>query len=188
MSLTTKQNKARLAAKILFPVASALWLAFILSNSLRTGTQSSAQSSAVVRLVQKLAGIFFPDGFVANATGADYEKLHAVVRKLAHFTEYAVLGALLSWSYCAYTSARGWIALPLATTLLLPLLDEGLQLAVAGRAGTLSDVGIDMFGGAVGIAFALFIAWGIRRHIRKRRMSKKEKSQANAPLGVENKE
>jgi VanZ family protein len=68
-----------------------------------------------------------------------------VLRKIAHATEYAVLGALLMRA-----TNRVWLAFALGT--LYAVSDEVHQTFVAGRHGAPLDVAIDAVGVAVGIA------------------------------------
>jgi VanZ family protein len=68
-----------------------------------------------------------------------------VLRKIAHATEYAVLGALL-----ARATARPGLAFGLG--LLYAISDEVHQEFVPGRHGSPIDVAIDAVGVAVGIA------------------------------------
>jgi VanZ family protein len=66
------------------------------------------------------------------------------LRKLAHMTEYAILGALLLRAV-----ARPWPAFALAV--LYAATDEFHQTFVAGRHGSPVDVCIDAVGAAVGV-------------------------------------
>ncbi len=170
MSVSTKGTKLRLALQIFLPIACALWLAFIFTNSLRTGTQSTQQSSVVVDWVQSAAAEVFPNGWVANAVDEDYWQLHKIIRKMAHFFEYAVLGGLLCWCYAAYTLRLKWSFLPLTGVVLIPVLDELLQTHVAGRAGTVADALLDMGGGLTGFAVAALVVWFIVRRIKKEKV------------------
>ncbi len=169
MELSTKEKKLRLALRILLPCLCVAWLSFIFANSLRTGTQSSTQSSTVVDWVQKAAGWVAPKGWVANATGKDYLRLHKFVRKAAHFIEYAVLGGLLCWCSAAYTLRWKWSFLPLLGVILVPAIDELLQTSVAGRAGVFADVILDICGGLTGLAFAALVVLVIVKIAKKRR-------------------
>ncbi len=174
MSQAKEKGKTRLALQITLTTASILWLAFIFSNSLRTGTASSTQSSKAVRLVQTVAGWFAPDGWIATAEGKDYLRLHNFVRKAAHFIEFAVLGGLLCWCYCSYTLRLRFAFLPIAGTLVVPIVDELLQTLVDGRAGTLTDVLIDVSGGLTGLFLAALVVWIIVKIYRKRQAKEKE--------------
>ena len=66
------------------------------------------------------------------------------LRKLAHATEYAVLGALL-----VRATGRGWLAFALGT--LYAASDEIHQTFVPGRMGSPLDVAIDAIGVACGV-------------------------------------
>src|SRR4029079_13471860 len=70
-----------------------------------------------------------------------------LLRKLAHLTEYAILGALL-----VRATRRPWLALGLAARSARP--DEIHQHFVEGRHGAPLDVAIDTVGALVGI-----LAW-----------------------------
>src|SRR5262249_32995897 len=82
--------------------------------------------------------------------------MHAMIRKLAHFTEYLVLGLLITR---ALRDERGWrvehalLAIALATVYAVS--DEVHQHFVPGRTAAAGDVAIDAAGafvGQVGIA------------------------------------
>ncbi len=153
-----KQKKSQnILWKILSTVLCALWLAFIFTNSLLAGGQSSNQSSKVVALVQRLAKTLFPKGWIANAAGADYDKLHSGVRTLAHFSEFALLGVLTCWCYFTYTQEKAFVWVPALAIFCVPFLDEGLQLFAAGRVADFADIAVDAAGIAAGFAFALLL-------------------------------
>ncbi len=150
-----KKNTIRRVLQIVLTLFTLLWTLFIWGNSIRTGAQSSAQSSTVVEVVQKVAQVLAPESPIANATGEQYEKLHFFIRKAAHYTEYAVLGALLCWCYFSYTSKYKHVYLPILAMVIVPTLDECIQLFTSARAGTVQDVLLDLCGGASGF----FLAW-----------------------------
>lgn len=173
MRAKLRQNKIRTVLKILLPIACLLWLAFIFSNSLKTGEASSAQSSTVVDSIQSVAKVVAPNSWVANATGEEYEKLQGGVRISAHFIQFAVLGALLCWCYFAYTSRVAYIYLPLVGVMLVPFIDECLQGYVEGRAGELADILTDLTGGVCGFFLAaISVAIGAIIYLHKRKKSK----------------
>jgi VanZ family protein len=67
-----------------------------------------------------------------------------ILRKLAHVTEYAILGALLCRAV-----RRPWLAIAIAT--LYAVSDEVHQTFVEGRHGAPLDVGIDAVGATIGV-------------------------------------
>lgn len=146
-------------------------LAFIFGNSLTAGEDSSAQSASVVRLVQKVVGVFAPDSWIATATGEAYEKLHDIVRTVAHFLEFALLGALFSWCYRAYTSEKAYFFVVVCFLVLVPVIDEFLQTLTVGRAAEMKDVFVDTAGGLAGATFAvltLVLGFAIYKKRRKK--------------------
>lgn len=88
--------------------------------------------------------------------GASFETIetvHAVVRKLAHVVEYAILGLLA----CRALAVPGRAPLAVATGALLicagyAALDELRQTLTPNRVGAPIDVALDTFGAALGIA------------------------------------
>ena len=123
-------------------------LAFIWGNSAMTAQQSGDMSGSL--LTQLLA--VFP--FLAG------EHAHLILRKLAHFSEFAALGLL--------GSARKRLSGPLFPAFFLfglapACIDETIQLVVPGRASSLIDVWIDAAGFAFGCAVTLGFAIITRR-------------------------
>lgn len=107
-------------------------LGFIWGNSLLPGEASGALSNWVKEL---LAAIFPGAGMESSGGG--------LLRKLAHFLEFASLGLLLSW-LAAMLQKRGWYALLWGS--LAALTDEAIQMFVPDRGPSLRDVGIDTCG------------------------------------------
>lgn len=142
-------------------VAVALW---IFSNSLRTATESSSQSSTVREWVQNFLNALFP--------GSEIEVSSHFIRKAAHFSEYALFGFLLFFTYLSYTRKKKLFFVPAIFAVLVPASDEGLQFFSEGRSPQFSDVGIDV----CGAAFGMLCAWAaffvvktiVCRHRRKR--------------------
>lgn len=76
------------------------------------------------------------------------EALQLPIRKLAHMSEYAVLAITVMWAFYG-TAKRYGIAFILSV--LYAVTDELHQLTVAGRCGSIIDVGIDTFGVILGL-------------------------------------
>lgn len=116
-------------------------LCFIWGNSLLPGDSSSALST----WVQAILGSFLPP-----ATGSEGGFL---LRKLAHFSEFACLGFLLSWLFAMKTGRKSLVLRnALLTGFLSACADEAIQLFSPGRCSSPVDVGIDTAGAATGIA------------------------------------
>ena len=134
-----------------------LTLLFIWGNSLLPAAVSSRESGFVLRLTQPVITVLqrFLEG-----RGHSYSQ-ELILRKLAHFSEYAVLGALM----LALFTKPGLRTRPLPSLglcLAAALLDEGIQLFSVGRGASLHDVALDFIGACVGTALAALIVWLVR--------------------------
>lgn len=106
-------------------------LTFIFANSLVPAVESAEESGALWKLLLSL----FPS------------LTHHTVRKLAHFAEYALLGAHLSLAPILLpASAKVSYPTALFFGAVVALVDEGIQRFVPGRGGALTDVLIDYLG------------------------------------------
>ena len=126
----------------LFALLLCLNLIFIWGNSLMPGPVSSEVSRCVGELVEQIFQL--P---VNESEGG-----HGLLRKLAHFSEFACLGLLL----CRQLTAAGRkgkdrAALTLLGGLATACIDETIQIFTAGRASSLIDVWIDTCGTMVGM-------------------------------------
>ena len=165
----TKTGKM-VALRAALTIACVALVAFIFFNSAKTGDETVSQSSFVTDAVQKIIGLFAPKSWIATATGEEYERLHGYVRTLAHFSEFALLGALMAWCWRAYTDDKLCFVFPVCLALFIPVLDESLQFFTAGRVADTSDLFVDTLGGFCGLAFAiatLFIGKAVLAKKRK---------------------
>lgn len=146
MTLGEKNDSARRSTLARWAVAFVLWVAFIWGHSLIQGPQSSLESGMVVSLVRP----------VFEALGVtDVDLITLIVRKGAHFSEYAVLGVLAAGLFRARLREQGRAPFPLAYLVaLVPVCDESLQLFVPGRSGQPTDVLIDLAGLVTGALLA----------------------------------
>ncbi|MCQ2406912.1 MAG: VanZ family protein [Oscillospiraceae bacterium] len=163
----------RRRALILCIVLTLLWMCMIFFFSAADSTKSANMSGSLLR---KLLSGFVPHWQERSADIQQQiiDSLHTVFRKLGHFSEYALLGCLLS------AGVRLWpqkSRLPLPKTeLWLPALlsflyagtDELHQAFVPGRSCELRDMFIDLSGACVGIAVLSCILM-LRRKLRRRR-------------------
>lgn len=137
-----------------------LYILFIFSNSLQNGNSSGNLSAEITHYVMKLIqsrNIIIP-----------FDLLHHFIRKLAHFSEYWILGVLtviaLHHKPLFHPSFLNFILFLIAP----PCMDEGIQHFVPGRYGCFSDVCIDMSGFLCGALF-LYIILCIIEDIHHRR-------------------
>ena len=154
--------------RVLLTAACGFMVGFILYNSIQNAVESARQSSRAVEVVQQVVAVVAPNSPIVTATGSAYDRLHAVVRVMAHFSEYALLGLLAGWCYRSYTNKRIWLLIPTIFLTVLACVDEWLQTFTEGRGGQFVDILVDMLGGGVGLVFALFTVWLTIKWIRKR--------------------
>lgn len=117
-------------------------LVFIWGNSLLPGDASDMLS----RFVGRLAAWLFPNLEPTTPSG------NHILRKLAHFSEFACLGLLLTWlTGMLRNSPRLSVLIPLFFGCMAACIDETIQRFVPGRGPSLIDVGIDTSGVALGV-------------------------------------
>lgn len=141
-------------------VITVLWMVFIFGMSAQSGDESGKTSGKVV---DKIAETVVP-GFSAM-TEAEKEavrsELSFPVRKLAHFTEYGILGTLLTlsivFSLRKTSVTLGKSAIAAGVGILYAISDEMHQKFVSGRAAMLTDVLIDGSGAVAGCAIASLV-------------------------------
>ena len=116
-------------------------LALIWGNSLMTGADSGALSGGVLACL----GRFFP--WLLTEAG------HTLLRKAAHFSEFALLGLLVCGRYRLERSITPFFLMGFG--LAVACIDETIQVFTPGRASSLIDVWIDTSG--FGLGFILII-------------------------------
>ncbi|MBR0485373.1 MAG: VanZ family protein [Oscillospiraceae bacterium] len=115
--------------------------------SAQPAEESTVTSSQFCEITAKL--LF--RNFVSYESGIQetiLEGLVHIVRKTAHFTEYAVMGFL--W-YLLLRKKHNNIILSIGATAFYAASDELHQRFVAGRSGQISDVLLDACGGCFGV-------------------------------------
>lgn len=122
-------------------------LLFIWSNSLLPAAISGSLSQWLRDLL----------GTVAGETAGQSD---GMLRKLAHFTEFCALGAVLGWLF-AKLKKKIWVNAAICGCL-AACADELLQHFAPGRAPRLTDVAIDTAGVLVGIGL-LCLGYAIRK-------------------------
>lgn len=134
-----------------------LWIALIFSYSLKNAQISDGQSFFFVYILDDLLRFF--DWHFALDT------LNHLVRKCAHFTEYAILGALilLAYQYQPLFKPHGLHLLFLT----VPFIDESIQYFVPGRSAQLSDCLLDLSGMLIGFILLAILSWLLKRGNKK---------------------
>ena len=150
----TKTAKNLLSAlRIALPaLLTLLWLGFIFGNSLQTGTDSGNASGRVYTLVNA----------IPEMLGWGSPISHYFVRKAAHFTEFAILAALVCadlWCFRIVSIKQSLkrslptLSLSIPFCVICAAADELIQNFSEGRGPSVKDVFID----ASGVLFATII-------------------------------
>ena len=158
-------------------ILTAAWMLLIFFMSARNADTSSEDSLTVSMLILR---IFYP-GFKTLSENAKIllaQSINHPVRKLAHASEYAVLGVLLFKTLKAGEHVRpalyAW-----GFAVLYAVTDEIHQIFVPGRSCQVTDIMIDGAGAAAGVllAAALTALAGTERAMR-RRAERRERARA----------
>lgn len=134
------------AAAVGLLACATLW--FIFSRSAADAGTSSGQSLRIAGIVQRLMD---PKG------RRPMEFWEPVVRKAAHFGEFAVLGLEFALLAVWLRRDRVNVFFPLFCTLASAVTDETIQRFFEGRSPQVTDVVLDFSGAAAAIAFVLIL-------------------------------
>ncbi len=85
------------------------------------------------------------------------ENIDTIVRKLAHFSIYGVLGILIYELCLCYFNNKKAILIALISCLVYAISDEIHQIFIPGRAGMITDVFLDFSGSLFGFSIYYFI-------------------------------
>ena len=143
--------KNRSWVRYILIAADILWVAFIFARSLKAADESTAESAWVLELVR----IIIPSA-----------SMH-FVRKLAHFTEYFILGALLFATMQSFGAKKLAMVLAPAGCLAAAVTDELLQTLSPGRSCQLSDMLLDTAGGICGMLICALAVYLVRKARRR---------------------
>lgn len=156
------KNKKLLVVQIIL----ILIIAFVWGNSLLSGQKSGEISGGITELISRFLGIAS-------------EKLGHLVRKTAHFSEFAALGATLSLLLIWKGQRGAMYFMPLAIGMMaFPLIDETIQVFTPERGPSIGDIWIDMVGYFLG-AVAIYLIHKLIVFCKRRR-KEKEKNKKTA--------
>lgn len=153
------KDKKRMTARVILTVLTVAAVAAIFYNSSQSAVESTERSSPLTDWINGiLAGFPIPFSVTEN-----------FIRKLAHFTEYAILGTMLSVTYYLYLlKIKTALIATLITGAAVAVIDEVIQLFPAGRSCQISDMLLD----CCGVAFASVIVMLIIRAVENKRRKK----------------
>lgn len=157
-------KKKELMIYILRFLPMVIMMVVIFLFSAMPGDESGETSGTVMRLV---VGVF------ESLTHEDIsperqEQIHFLVRKIAHFTEFMILGMTAVLAF--YRKERRRLAnclIPAAVSVLYAASDEFHQRFVPGRGPSLRDVCVDAAGVLTAVTLLTFILWIIEKRQKK---------------------
>ncbi len=134
--------------EILFVILMVLTVAFIFSRSAMPPERSEAESDKVGDIIGE---VIPPQTEVGG-----YIQLN--LRKLAHFTEFFVLGAEVSLFVVLFVKRIKYAALSIPAAAIIALFDETIQI-FSGRGPSVKDIWIDVLGfvSAAAIIYTVYI-------------------------------
>ena len=121
-----------------------VWTVLIFGHSAMPASVSDQESLGILGFLQNI----FP-----NLT-------NHVLRKIGHFTEFAVSGLFFTGTFWYHGRFR--LSKPLLAAFLTGFADETLQLFIPGRSGQITDVWLDFSGAVVGVLL-MWIIFCIRK-------------------------
>lgn len=127
-----------------------LTVAFIWINSALSGSASGMMSERVKALMSAVLNFLrFPENIKAF--------LLTYVRKVAHVTEYAVIGVELGFLWAGLHKGFQGLWNAFSMVLAIAVFDETIQLFALSRGPQITDVLLDTASGVVGILFVYFV-------------------------------
>ena len=146
-------SRRLLTARIILTVLTAAAVIALFYNSSLSADESTEQSSPLTSSIN----------MILSSIGLPVVLTEHVVRKLAHFTEYAVMGALLSVTVYLYRlDVKKMLLTALPIGAVIPVCDELIQMASPGRSCQVTDMLID-FGGVLSAALVVALIVGLRK-------------------------
>ena len=113
-----------------------IWMIFIFIMSSFNASESSAQSNIIVNFISNIFNI------------NNIELISLIIRKLAHFTEYFILGIL---TYNLIKNYRKKYYIAIIICIIYAISDEIHQIFIPGRSCQITDILIDSIGAITAI-------------------------------------
>lgn len=151
-------KKTTFILRIVLTFLSLFLVVFIFSNSVKNADSSSISSGRVTDLLNG----------ICSALNISFRFTQDIVRTLAHFCEFALLGVLFLLTFISYLSITvKTLIISTVSFCFVALADECIQLFADGRTFQVLDLIIDISGGLVGTVSILLIVLIIQCHTSK---------------------
>ena len=156
---TLQKNRIKPIFSFILFAAALAWTFFIFGMSMKSAPESSAMSRGLLsEILEYIHGILWFE--------IDFSLLHHFFRKLAHFTEYFILGFL---TVGFVKSIKSRPVYSLIYCLIIGISDEILQfLKGAGRSMQIKDMALDFCGSLFAVFVFYLISMAVFLIINKR--------------------
>lgn len=114
-----------------------LYVFFIFYQSMQTGEASGSFSQDIAQMIIQ---------YIKPLESISFEDFHFFIRKLAHFSEYAILAIFVILSYRKQPLPLPFLLVLMLFMVVVPCVDETIQHFTPNRYGALQDVLLDMSG------------------------------------------
>lgn len=143
--------------KIIKLILLILWMSLIFMFSSQNGSDSTETSSLVSKVLYVLIEFVFKGKYSLSEFVLKYMP---IIRKLAHFSEYFILGVLAYLNVIEYSNKKEYLY-AILFSVLYAISDEVHQLFVESRNGSIKDVLIDSLGVIIGVLIChmIFKRW-----------------------------
>ena len=139
--------------RIVYGTLLLIMMSAIFFFSSMSGESSGSLSAKITEAVISIVFPGYSELSSEQQTGT-FNLLHHIIRKLAHFSEYAVLGALIVLFLNTF-SLKHVFLISLLCAVLYAVTDEWHQSFVSDRGPAISDIILDSAGAALGIVIAI---------------------------------
>ncbi len=144
--------------KVIMTLVTISFIAFIFIHSSMPATASKAESAGLTDILNDILA----------KLGFDIKFENNIIRKIAHFGEFFILGSLLTVTDRTYNRniKKDFVNINFIG-LITAVIDETIQLFVEGRAGMIQDVWIDFCGAFCGTCVVMLIILSIKAKHKK---------------------
>lgn len=154
------QSKKLYQSSVLWLCCTLLWCVVIFCFSAQDATASTAVSDGVLHKIAEICTAWIPAD-AAEIDSENHASMAFLIRKIAHFTLYFILGIFSAATMFSFTAkhhrslSAGWLT-AWSFCIFYASTDEFHQLFVPGRTGRFLDIGIDSLGALLSSLLLLF--------------------------------
>ncbi len=162
------QSKKLYQNSVFWLCCTLIWCIVIFCFSAQDATASTAVSDGVLHKIAEICTAWIPAD-AAEIDSDNHASMAFLIRKIAHFTLYFILGTFSSATMLSFTNNHnrslrsGWFC-AWSFCVFYAVTDEFHQLFVPGRTGRVFDIGIDSLGALLSSLLLLFF---IQRSVRR---------------------